>query len=80
VAATRGYGRGMASMTPLGAVIRGLVAGAVGTLAMGTPCCTSGYRRGGGKEGFGRWELAKDLSAHLLYGTTTAVVFRALSR
>jgi hypothetical protein len=44
-------------MTPLGAVVRGLVAGAVGTLAMDSLLYLR-YRRGGGKDGFRSWEFS----------------------
>lgn len=50
----------MGSITPLGAVVRGLVAGAVGTLAMDT-LLYARYRRGGGKEGFRQWEFSGDV-------------------
>jgi hypothetical protein len=50
----------MGSMTPVGAVVRGLVAGAVGTAAMDTLLYVR-YRRGGGKEGFRRWEFSGDV-------------------
>jgi hypothetical protein len=52
----------MGSMTPLGAVVRGLVAGAVGTLAMDTLLYVR-YRRGGGKEGFRQWEFSGDVKS-----------------
>jgi hypothetical protein len=48
------------SMTPVGAVVRGLVAGAIGTLAMDL-LLFARYKRGGGKSGFRRWELSADL-------------------
>jgi hypothetical protein len=44
-------------MTPLSAVIRGLVAGAVGTAAMDALLFTR-YRRGGGSSRFSDWELS----------------------
>ncbi|GAA0485986.1 hypothetical protein Ade02nite_09640 [Paractinoplanes deccanensis] len=44
-------------MTPLGAVLRGLVAGAVGTLAMDSLWYLR-YRRGGGKDSFATWEFS----------------------
>jgi hypothetical protein len=50
----------MGSMTPVGAVVRGLVAGAVGTLAMDT-LLYARYRRGGGKEAFRQWEFSSDV-------------------
>lgn len=46
----------MRQMTPLGAVIRGLVAAAAGTAAMDVQQYL-GYRRGGGKTGFLEWEF-----------------------
>ena len=50
----------MGLMTPLGAVVRGLVAGAVGTLAMDA-LLYARYRRGGGKEGLRQWEFSGDV-------------------
>ena len=50
--------------TPLGAVGRGLAAGAVGTLAI---------------RDYDRQTLAKDLTAHLIYGTAAASALRLLS-
>ncbi len=47
----------MTRTTPLGAITRGLVAGAVGTLAMDTLLYLR-YRRGGGTDPFGRWEFS----------------------
>jgi hypothetical protein len=47
-------------MTPLGAVARGLIAGAFGTLAMDALWFTR-YKRAGGKSRFGAWELSSDL-------------------
>lgn len=44
-------------MTPLAAVARGVVAGAVGTLAMDTYWYVR-YRAGGGREPFVSWELS----------------------
>ncbi|MEV4349505.1 hypothetical protein AB0J83_34020 [Actinoplanes sp. NPDC049596] len=44
-------------MTPLGAVVRGLVAGAIGTLAMDTLLYRR-YRRGGGQDSFQTWEFS----------------------
>ncbi|MEU8820796.1 hypothetical protein [Actinoplanes sp. NPDC048796] len=49
-------------MTPLGAVIRGLVAGAVGTLAMDSLWYLR-YRRGGGKDGFKTWEFSSSVKS-----------------
>lgn len=50
------------AMTPLGAVVRGMVAGAVGTLAMDAVWYRR-YRRGGGTDSFPRWELAIGLDS-----------------
>lgn len=47
-------------MTPLGAVVRGLVAGALGTVAMDALWFTR-YRRSGGESDFGAWELSSGL-------------------
>jgi hypothetical protein len=49
-------------ITPLGAILRGLVAGAVGTAAMDLVWYRR-YRRGGGKEKFVDWELSTDLTS-----------------
>ena len=48
-------------MTPVGAVVRGLVASAIGTLAMDL-LLFARYKRGDGKSGFRRWELSADLN------------------
>jgi len=48
-------------MTPIGAVAGGLVAGAVGTMAMDA-LWFARYRRGGGDSGFARWEFSSGLS------------------
>jgi hypothetical protein len=48
--------------TPLGAVGRGLVAGAVGTLTMDVVLYAR-YRRGGGKRDFPTWEFSADNSS-----------------
>jgi Protein of unknown function (DUF1440) len=48
--------------TPLGAVGRGLVAGAAGTLAMDVVLYAR-YRRGGGKRVFPSWEFSTDISS-----------------
>jgi hypothetical protein len=45
------------SLTPLGAVARGLLAGAAGTLAMDSVWYRR-YKRGGGTEAFLRWEFS----------------------
>jgi hypothetical protein len=47
--------------TPLGAIGRGLLAGAVGTLAMDLLLFVR-YKREGGESGFAAWESSKDLS------------------
>jgi hypothetical protein len=49
-------------ITPLGAILRGLVAGAVGTAAMDMVWYMR-YRRGGGKERFLDWELSTGLTS-----------------
>jgi hypothetical protein len=49
-------------ITPLGAILRGLVAGAVGTAAMDTVWYVR-YRRGGGKEPLLDWEFSTDLTS-----------------
>jgi hypothetical protein len=46
----------------VGAVVRGLVAGAVGTAAMDT-LLFARYRLGGGKEGAEEWEFSEDPSS-----------------
>jgi hypothetical protein len=48
--------------TPLGAIGRGLIAGAVGSLAMDVLWYTR-YRRGGGKQHFFAWEFSSGLSS-----------------
>jgi hypothetical protein len=50
----------MSRGTPLGALVRGLVAAAVGTLAMDVLLYTR-YRRGGGTSGFLSWEFSADV-------------------
>jgi len=47
-------------ITPLGAILRGLVAGAAGTVVMDA-LWYARYRRGGGKENFLDWEFSADL-------------------
>ena len=49
-------------MTPLGAVVRGLVAGATGTAAMDA-LLYARYRRGHGEEGFELWESSSGLDS-----------------
>jgi hypothetical protein len=51
-----------ATLTPIGAVVRGLVAGAVGTAAMDA-LLFARYRRGGGNNGAMDWEFSKGLSS-----------------
>jgi hypothetical protein len=50
-----------ASMTPLGAVARGLAAGALGTVAMDVSLFAR-YRRGGGDGRFAPWEFSSGLA------------------
>ena len=49
-------------LTPIGAVLRGLVSGAVGTAAMDV-LLFARYRRGGGESGFYEWEFSAGLSS-----------------
>jgi hypothetical protein len=49
------------TLTPVGAVVRGLLAGVVGTAAMDTFLYVR-YRTGGGKERPEEWEFSEDLS------------------
>jgi len=49
-------------ITPIGAILRGLVAGAIGTHAMDLVWYRR-YRRGGGTEKFLDWELSTDLTS-----------------
>jgi hypothetical protein len=49
------------SATPVGAIGRGLVAGALGTAAMDA-LLFSRYRRGGGTDHFGDWETSASVS------------------
>jgi hypothetical protein len=53
-------GTSVRPVTPVGAVLRGLVAGGVGTLAMDV-LLYARYRRDGGKSRFPRWEFSSDL-------------------
>lgn len=50
-----------ARVTPLGAVVRGAVAGAAGTLAMDAVLYLR-YKRGGGTQPFPEWEFSSGLS------------------
>jgi len=50
------------TITPLGAVARGLAAGAVGTAAMDA-LLFARYRRSGGESDFAGWEFSSDLSS-----------------
>jgi hypothetical protein len=50
------------AMTPVGAVVRGLAAAAVGTLAMDV-LLFARYKRGGGKSGFRDWELSTEVES-----------------
>jgi hypothetical protein len=49
-------------MTPVGAVVRGLTAAAVGTLAMDL-LLFARYKRGDGKSGFREWELSEGIES-----------------
>jgi hypothetical protein len=51
----------MRRVTPIGALARGLVAGAVGTAAMDL-LLYARFRRGGGEEGFAAWETSAGLA------------------
>jgi hypothetical protein len=51
-----------AGPTPVGALVRGLAAGAIGTAAMDTLLYLR-YRRGGGTTGFADWELSAGLNS-----------------
>jgi hypothetical protein len=48
--------------TPIGAIARGLIAGAIGTAAMDA-FLFARYRRGGGESRFAAWELSSGLSS-----------------
>jgi hypothetical protein len=50
------------TLTPLGAIARGLAAGAVGTAAMDL-VWFSRYKRGGGEASFLAWEFSADISS-----------------
>ena len=52
----------MTRTTPLGAVVRGLVAGAIGTLALDAVGYLR-YRRGGGTAGFREWEFSSSVQS-----------------
>ncbi|MEA2354323.1 MAG: hypothetical protein QOD61_452, partial [Solirubrobacteraceae bacterium] len=49
--------------TPVGAVVKGAVAGTVGALAMDL-FMWSGYRREGGTDGFRGWEFSAGLTSY----------------
>jgi hypothetical protein len=49
-------------VTPLGAIVRGLLAGVLGTAAMDT-LLFGRYKRGGGEEAFSSWEFSEGLSS-----------------
>ena len=49
-------------MTPLGAIVRGLVAGAIGTAAMDA-FLFARYRRGGGETPFVAWEFSEGITS-----------------
>lgn len=51
-----------AAVSPLGAVAKGLLAGAAGTLAMDAVWFAR-YRRGGGDSNFAKWEFTLDVSS-----------------
>ncbi len=50
-------------LTPFGAVVKGAIAGAAGTLAMDLLWYTR-YRRGGGETGFIDWELSSSTTSY----------------
>src|SRR4051812_31361953 len=50
------------AVTPIGAIVRGLVAGAAGTLAMDL-FLYARYKRGGGTTGFPKWELSTEITS-----------------
>lgn len=52
----------MGSVTPLGAAVRGAVAGAAGTLAMDAVWYRR-YRKGGGSQSFAEWEFSSGLGS-----------------
>ncbi len=52
----------MKRLSPIGAISRGVVAGAIGTVAMDLLWYRR-YRRGGGEDSFPVWELTTDLSS-----------------
>ena len=55
--------RHKSQLTPLGAVVRGALAGAAGTLAMDLVWYRR-YRRGGGESKFGDWEFSSGLESY----------------
>jgi hypothetical protein len=50
------------TLTPIGAIVRGVVAGAVGTAAMDA-LLFARYRRGGGDQSAAEWEFSEGLSS-----------------
>ena len=52
----------MRGQTPIGALVRGLVAGAIGTAGMDV-FLFARYRRGGGERGFAEWESSAGLTS-----------------
>ena len=50
------------TITPVGAIVRGLVAGAAGTLAMDLVLFAR-YKRGGGEDSFTTWEFSVGLTS-----------------
>ena len=54
---------GRGAITPVGAVVRGAVAGLAGTLAMDV-CLWEQYRRDGGPDGFPAWESSAGLAGY----------------
>jgi hypothetical protein len=55
-------GSAPSTMTPIGAIVRGVIAGAVGTAAMDA-LLFKRYRRGGGDQAVGEWEFSEGLSS-----------------
>jgi hypothetical protein len=59
--ASASNGSQSATLTPVGAAVRGLISGAVGTAAMDA-LLFARYRRGGGTQGAEQWEFSEGLS------------------